>query len=231
MAGRGRTRRSIPLEETHSDNNSNITQLLRLLVEQNNKGNGQSSSSRGPSNDDPQEKFRLLGNRVDPDHASRPGSGRTKNGPGDDQYNSIIKQAMTFIGGLIDYLAGNSCLDPTSFARKPALHGSRTPQNLLPLLKTLSSVSLRESRIQYLCDPQWFRNTASRGPTTIVASESQFRIFPSDHDSIGYPRMSASGESSTTMHRLLHASGSHPIPPLDDPNTTKTSGVSPNPAA
>ncbi|KZV50223.1 putative leucine-rich repeat receptor-like protein kinase [Dorcoceras hygrometricum] len=29
---------------------------------------------------------------------------------------------------------------------------------------------------------------------------------------IGYPRMSASGESSTTMHRLLHASGSHPIP-------------------
>ncbi|KZV54971.1 hypothetical protein F511_03577 [Dorcoceras hygrometricum] len=28
---------------------------------------------------------------------------------------------------------------------------------------------------------------------------------------IGYPRMSASGESSTTMHRLLHASGSHPI--------------------
>ncbi|KZV20672.1 hypothetical protein F511_30573 [Dorcoceras hygrometricum] len=36
--------------------------------------------------------------------------------------------------------------------------------------------------------------------------------------SIGYPRMSASGESSTTMHRLLHASGSHPIPPPDDPN-------------
>ncbi|KZV41381.1 hypothetical protein F511_36263 [Dorcoceras hygrometricum] len=29
--------------------------------------------------------------------------------------------------------------------------------------------------------------------------------------------MSASGESSTTMHRLLHASGSHPIPPPDDP--------------
>ncbi|KZV55686.1 hypothetical protein F511_08320 [Dorcoceras hygrometricum] len=35
--------------------------------------------------------------------------------------------------------------------------------------------------------------------------------------SIGYPRMSASGESSTTMHRLLHASGSHPIPPPNDP--------------
>ncbi|KZV33723.1 hypothetical protein F511_26486 [Dorcoceras hygrometricum] len=30
--------------------------------------------------------------------------------------------------------------------------------------------------------------------------------------------MSASGESSTTMHRLLHASGSHPIPPPNDPN-------------
>ncbi|KZV53555.1 ruvB-like 2 [Dorcoceras hygrometricum] len=29
--------------------------------------------------------------------------------------------------------------------------------------------------------------------------------------------MSASGESSTTIHRLLHESGSHPIPPPDDP--------------
>ncbi|KZV36673.1 hypothetical protein F511_37953 [Dorcoceras hygrometricum] len=38
---------------------------------------------------------------------------------------------------------------------------------------------------------------------------------------IGYPRMSASGESSITMHRLLHASGSHPIPPPDDPKTNK----------
>ncbi|KZV30927.1 galactose oxidase-like [Dorcoceras hygrometricum] len=36
--------------------------------------------------------------------------------------------------------------------------------------------------------------------------------------SIGYQRMSASGESSTTMHRLLHASGSHPIPTPYDPN-------------
>ncbi|KZV52080.1 hypothetical protein F511_41019 [Dorcoceras hygrometricum] len=42
--------------------------------------------------------------------------------------------------------------------------------------------------------------------------------------SIGYPRMSASGESSTTMHRLLHASGSHPIPTPYDPNSgNKTS--------
>ncbi|KZV22809.1 hypothetical protein F511_34275 [Dorcoceras hygrometricum] len=95
---------------------------------------------------------------------------------------------------------------------------SRTPQNPPHIINTLSSVSVQESRIQYLCDPQWFRDTASRGPTTIVAPESQFRTCPSDHDSIGYPRMSASGESSTTMHRLLHASGSHPIPPPNDPN-------------
>ncbi|KZV40094.1 carboxyl-terminal-processing peptidase 1, chloroplastic [Dorcoceras hygrometricum] len=39
-------------------------------------------------------------------------------------------------------------------------------------------------------------------------------------NSIGYPRMKASGESSTTKHRLLHASGPHPIPP---PNDTKVS--------
>ncbi|KZV24073.1 hypothetical protein F511_26939 [Dorcoceras hygrometricum] len=93
----------------------------------------------------------------------------------------------------------------------------RTPQNPLPMLNTLSSVSVRESRIQYLCDPQWFRDTTSLGPTTIAAPESQFRTCPSDHYSIGYPHMSASGESSTTMHRLLHASGSHPIPPPNDP--------------
>ncbi|KZV24706.1 hypothetical protein F511_34540 [Dorcoceras hygrometricum] len=64
-------------------------------------------------------------------------------------------------------------------------------------------------------------DTASRGPTIIAAPESQFRTCPTDHDSIGYPRMSASGESSTTMHRLLHASGSHPIPPPNDPKTNK----------
>ncbi|KZV17673.1 TMV resistance protein N-like [Dorcoceras hygrometricum] len=51
----------------------------------------------------------------------------------------------------------------------------------LPMLNTLSSVTVRESRIQYLCDPQWFRDTASRGPTTIVAPESQFRTCPTDH--------------------------------------------------
>ncbi|KZV44958.1 hypothetical protein F511_16188 [Dorcoceras hygrometricum] len=65
------------------------------------------------------------------------------------------------------------------------------------------------------------RDTASRGPTTIAAPESQFRTCPTDHDSIGYPRMSASGESLTTMHRLLHASGSHPIPRPYDPKTNK----------
>ncbi|KZT76838.1 pentatricopeptide repeat-containing protein mitochondrial-like [Dorcoceras hygrometricum] len=50
------------------------------------------------------------------------------------------------------------------------------------------------------------------------------RLATSPHDpldSIGYPRMSASGESSTTMHRLLHASGSHPIPTPYDPKTNQ----------
>ncbi|KZV19067.1 hypothetical protein F511_13983 [Dorcoceras hygrometricum] len=167
---------------------------------------------------------------------------------------------------------------------------------------------MRESRIQYLCDPQWFRDTASRitdsayknqlvvvsvqyGPfnpyipirsTTIgksrvakdpIAMHTSWRSnsditsvtsayknqlvvvsvqygpfnpyipirsttigksrvakdpiamhtsWRSNSDiasvtSLGYPRMSASGESSTTMHRLLHASGSHPIPTPYDP--------------
>ncbi|KZV44226.1 hypothetical protein F511_43150 [Dorcoceras hygrometricum] len=33
--------------------------------------------------------------------------------------------------------------------------------------------------------------------------------------------MKASGESSTTKHRLLHASGPHPIPPPNDPKTNQ----------
>ncbi|KZV49516.1 minichromosome maintenance protein 10 [Dorcoceras hygrometricum] len=37
-------------------------------------------------------------------------------------------------------------------------------------------------------------------------------------DSIGYARTRASGESLTTKHRILHASGPHPIQPPDDPN-------------
>ncbi|KZV33500.1 hypothetical protein F511_37150 [Dorcoceras hygrometricum] len=55
----------------------------------------------------------------DPDHASRRGSGRTKQWPGDDQYDKIT----TTIGCLDCYLAGNSCLAPTGFVKKTALHG------------------------------------------------------------------------------------------------------------
>ncbi|KZV38358.1 hypothetical protein F511_22107 [Dorcoceras hygrometricum] len=54
---------------------------------------------------------------------------------------------------------------------------SRTTQNPLPMLNTLSSVSVWESRIQYLCDPQWFRDTASRGPTTIAAPQPRSAGF------------------------------------------------------
>ncbi|KZV20401.1 hypothetical protein F511_40841 [Dorcoceras hygrometricum] len=43
--------------------------------------------------------------------------------------------------------------------------------------------------------------------------------------SIGDPRMKASGESSTTKHRLLHASGPHPIPPPNDPQKEKKKSV------
>ncbi|KZV26006.1 hypothetical protein F511_03879 [Dorcoceras hygrometricum] len=64
--------------------------------------------------------------------------------------------------------------------------------------------------------PLWLRNHNS-GPAQRIMLK---RLATSPHDpidSIGYPCMSASGESSTTMHRLLHASGSHPIPPPNDP--------------
>ncbi|KZV39648.1 hypothetical protein F511_32656 [Dorcoceras hygrometricum] len=49
----------------------------------------------------------------------------------------------------------------------------------------------------------------------ISALASQANTKP---NRIGYPCTRASGESSTTKHRLLHASGPHPILPPDDPN-------------
>ncbi|KZV46598.1 hypothetical protein F511_38255 [Dorcoceras hygrometricum] len=58
MYGRGRGRRNTPEDEPSPDSNAIIAQLLRLLVERQGRGNGQSSSSRGPNNDDPQERFR-----------------------------------------------------------------------------------------------------------------------------------------------------------------------------
>ncbi|KZV51217.1 hypothetical protein F511_16107 [Dorcoceras hygrometricum] len=91
-------------------------------------------------------------------------------------------------------------LAPTSFTRKPALQ----------------TVGGGRSSI---------RDTASRGTTTIVTPKSQFRTCPSDHDSIGYPRIKASSESSTTKHRLLHASGPHPIPSPNDSNISPTISV------
>ncbi|KZV58599.1 hypothetical protein F511_18918 [Dorcoceras hygrometricum] len=139
--------------------------------------------------------------------------------------------------------------------------GCRTPQNPPQVLNTLSSVSMRESRIQYLCDPQWSGIQLAVGPqplwlrnhnsglahrimygpfnpyipirsTTIGKSRvakdpiAMHTSWRSNSDiasvtRIGYPRMSASGESSTTMHRLLHASGPHPFPPPNDPKTNQ----------
>ncbi|KZV28066.1 ent-kaurene synthase B [Dorcoceras hygrometricum] len=50
----------------------------------------------------------------------------------------------------------------------------------------------------------------------VLWTEICYTIVSSDN--IGYPRIKASGESSTTKNRLLHASGPHPIPPPNDPN-------------
>ncbi|KZV33517.1 hypothetical protein F511_08597 [Dorcoceras hygrometricum] len=177
------------------------------------------------------------------------------------------------------------------FRRGAAAQGSRTPQNPPQVLNTLSLVFMRESRIQYLCDPQWkshspkssssaqhielstcvilngsgiqlavgpqplwlrnhnsglahrimvrvSSNIAPRSPRSTTIGKSRVAIDPiamrtswrSNSDiasvtSIGYPRMSASGESSTTMHRLQHASGSHPIPPPNDPKQRKNKNL------
>ncbi|KZV47841.1 hypothetical protein F511_31665 [Dorcoceras hygrometricum] len=66
-------------------------------------------------------------------------------------------------------------------------------------------------------DPLGITDSACKNQSVVVSVQygpfnPYIPIRSTTIDSIGYPRMSASGESSTTMHRLLHASGSHPIP-------------------
>ncbi|KZV27295.1 [pt] DNA-directed RNA polymerase subunit [Dorcoceras hygrometricum] len=64
------------------------------------------------------------------------------------------------------------------------------------------------------------RPLVNRESLEIPSARDSYTIIPSD--SIGYPRMKASGESSTTKHRLLHASGPHPILPPNDPKSGRS---------
>ncbi|KZV46978.1 hypothetical protein F511_15775 [Dorcoceras hygrometricum] len=70
------------------------------------------------------------------------------------------------------------------------------------------------------------QSTAGRSfqPVPEAMPSFQSRQVPqqSDRQSIGYPRMKASGESSTTKHRILHASGPNPISPSNDPKVSMT---------
>ncbi|KZV37613.1 putative trehalase [Dorcoceras hygrometricum] len=73
-------------------------------------------------------------------------------------------------------------------------------------------------------DPLGVTDSACKNQLVVVSVQygpfNPYIPIINDH-CIGYPRMSASGESSTTMHRLLHASGSHPIPTPYDPKTNQ----------
>ncbi|KZV36132.1 hypothetical protein F511_28628 [Dorcoceras hygrometricum] len=62
------------------------------------------------------------------------------------------------------------------------------------------------------------KSRVARDPTTMHTSWRSNSNTACVLDSIGYPRTKPSGESSTTKHRLLHASGPHPIPPPNGPN-------------
>ncbi|KZV57369.1 hypothetical protein F511_34942 [Dorcoceras hygrometricum] len=71
-------------------------------------------------------------------------------------------------------------------------------------------------------DPLGITDSACKNQSVVVSVQygsfnTYIPIRSTTIDSIGYPRMKASGESSTTKHRLLHASGPHPIPPPNDP--------------
>ncbi|KZV56603.1 hypothetical protein F511_09938 [Dorcoceras hygrometricum] len=75
-------------------------------------------------------------------------------------------------------------------------------------------------------DPLGITNSACKNQLVVVSVHygpfyTYIPIRSTTIDSIGYPRMKESGESSTTKHRLLHASGPHPIPPPNDPKTNQ----------
>ncbi|KZV30508.1 hypothetical protein F511_18820 [Dorcoceras hygrometricum] len=123
-------------------------------------------------------------------------------------------------------------LAPTSFTRKPALQtvgGGRSSNRSTIGINTPSSAYTRRSD-EFSTDG----NTSARWPEQVrrrggggggynqdlgLIHSTNGNIIPSD--SIGYPRTRAIGESSTTKHRLLHASGPHPIPPPNDPKTNQ----------
>ncbi|KZV29928.1 hypothetical protein F511_41666 [Dorcoceras hygrometricum] len=134
------------------------------------------------------------------------GAVEIKNCPEKRSIHSTQSNKPFIRGSLIVTLLASRRLAPTSFTRKPALQ----------------TVGGGRSSIRSTIGINLPPDTASRGPTTIAALKSQFRTDPSDHDSIGYPRMKASGESSTTKNRLLHASGPHPIPPPNYPKVSMT---------
>ncbi|KZV18215.1 hypothetical protein F511_23994 [Dorcoceras hygrometricum] len=120
---------------------------------------------------------------------------------------------------LVSYLAGDLRLAPTGITRRPALHGitDSACKNQLVVVSVqygpfnpyipIRSTTIGKSRIAK--DPIAM-HTSWRSNSDIASVTS-----------IGYPRMSASGESSTTMHQFLHASGPHPIPPPNDPKTNQ----------
>ncbi|KZV19002.1 carotenoid 9,10(9',10')-cleavage dioxygenase 1-like [Dorcoceras hygrometricum] len=72
-------------------------------------------------------------------------------------------------------------------------------------------------------DPLGITDSACKNQSVMVSVQygpfnTYIPIRSTTIDNMGYPRIKTSGESSTTKHRHLHASGPHPIPPPNDPN-------------
>ncbi|KZV53503.1 ENHANCER OF AG-4 protein 2-like [Dorcoceras hygrometricum] len=84
------------------------------------------------------------------------------------------------------------------------------------ILKSIPAITMREGvpfPISKILSMKTVNTYIATNQTIDARGQSE------EPDSIGYPRMRASVESSTTKHRLLHASGPHPIPPPNDPKS------------
>ncbi|KZV36789.1 hypothetical protein F511_12285 [Dorcoceras hygrometricum] len=239
MSGRGKGRRNQMSGDNNTDDNSRflngMAQFLEYFLEESSSGSGK-SSKRTPRPEDPQERFRRQrpqDSQLDKPRCAvcwkrwriripSPGDAAEvlKLAPGNVQYRiqlAVGPQPLRLRNhnfGLAQRIMvkrlATSHHDPlgiTDTACKNQLvvvsvqYGPFNPY--IPIRSTTIGKS-RVARDPIAMHTSWRSNSD-------IASVT----------SIGYPRMRASGESSTTIHRLLHASGSHPIPPSNDPKTNQ----------
>ncbi|KZV36828.1 hypothetical protein F511_03552 [Dorcoceras hygrometricum] len=214
-----------------------IAQLLECLVEQSSR-RSELRSSQGSSQENPQKEFRCKQKRQDSQFRKQ----KSPKQPKTDQQKSLEQQPQpSNLAPMMNIKPTcptckkkhvGQCRSGQDGCYKCGVQGHIAKYCPNPK-KPIDSIKCVVEADQETQLPQKFRygpfnpyipirsTTIGKSSVAIdpIAMHTSWR---SNSDiasvtSIGYPRMSANGESSTTMHRLLHSSGSHLIPTPYDP--------------